>query len=306
MPASARDRSAEPPDRSVHDSLKDYGRGLAGGLLFSLPLLYTMEVWWAGFTLDPGRHLLLVGATFVLLLGYNRHAGLHPSAEWSDIVLQSIEEMGLGLLLATLVLLLLGRIGPDTLFDEIVGKVVVEAMIVAIGISVGKKQLDAPDETDVREGDPQAARRLGARGRGSGASNEDDDDWSFTAQVVMAVCGAVLFAANVAPTDEIVIIAVDSSGLRLLGLALFSMLLGGVILYFSDFRGAARHAAPDGMAGVAAGMVMTYGVALAVSAAVLWFFGRFDGLAAAAIVAETVVLGLVATIGASAGRLLLQ
>lgn len=30
-------------------SLQEYARGIAGGLIFSLPLLYTMEVWWAGF-----------------------------------------------------------------------------------------------------------------------------------------------------------------------------------------------------------------------------------------------------------------
>ncbi|HEX4668040.1 MAG TPA: DUF2391 family protein, partial [Chthoniobacterales bacterium] len=34
---------------SIGDSLREYARGIAGGLMFSLPLLYTMEVWWTGF-----------------------------------------------------------------------------------------------------------------------------------------------------------------------------------------------------------------------------------------------------------------
>ena len=54
--------------RSVLQSAREYGRGVAGGLLFSLPMLYTMEVWAAGFRLSPGRILVLASATFVLLL----------------------------------------------------------------------------------------------------------------------------------------------------------------------------------------------------------------------------------------------
>jgi hypothetical protein len=42
-------------ERPVHKSLQEYARGIAGGLLFSLPLIYTMEVWWAGFTSHPMR-----------------------------------------------------------------------------------------------------------------------------------------------------------------------------------------------------------------------------------------------------------
>jgi uncharacterized membrane protein len=39
---------------------------------------------------------------------------------------------------------------------------------------------------------------------------------------------------------------------------------------------------------------------------ILWFFGRFDRQALVICVAQTIVLGLAATLGASAGRLLLQ
>ncbi len=36
-------------------TLQEYSRGLIGGLLFGLPLLYTMEVWWTGFLAGPLR-----------------------------------------------------------------------------------------------------------------------------------------------------------------------------------------------------------------------------------------------------------
>jgi uncharacterized membrane protein len=57
---------------------------------------------------------------------------------------------------------------------------------------------------------------------------------------------------------------------------------------------------------VAVGTVVTYAVALAASAMILWFFGRFDGQAPVTWLAQTVVLGVAATLGSSAGRLLLQ
>ncbi len=57
---------------------------------------------------------------------------------------------------------------------------------------------------------------------------------------------------------------------------------------------------------VLVGTVVTYAVALAASALILGFFGRFDGAGLFTCLAQTVVLGVAATLGASAGRLLLQ
>src|SRR5215207_4903510 len=88
--------------RTVTQSLREYGRGVAGGLLFSLPLLYTMEVWWAGFTSHPFRLAAYVAATFALLLGYNYFAGLRRDSCFSEVVIDSVEELGLGILVALL------------------------------------------------------------------------------------------------------------------------------------------------------------------------------------------------------------
>ncbi len=43
-----------------------------------------------------------------------------------------------------------------------------------------------------------------------------------------------------------------------------------------------------------------------ISAAILWLYGRFDGVGAGPIAGQTVALGVASTLGASAGRLLLQ
>jgi putative integral membrane protein (TIGR02587 family) len=273
--------------RTVGESFREYGRGVAGGLLFSLPLLYTMEVWYAGFIMPPHRQLVYVLAGLVLLLGYNRFAGLHPDSTWLEVAIDSIEEMGIGLLLSAVVLLLIGRITAGQDASEVVGRIVVEAVTAAIGVSVGTAQLGTEGQ--------DTAPGLDERGRSS-----------FGGQLTLALCGAVLFAANVAPTEEIVQIGIELSGWQLAGVGLASMVLAALILYFSDFYGAHRWARAEGLVGMLRGTVITYAVALAASAGILWLFGRFDGMGTPAIVGQTVALGVASAIGASAGRLLIQ
>jgi uncharacterized membrane protein len=84
------------------------------------------------------------------------------------------------------------------------------------------------------------------------------------------------------------------------------MVVAALILYFSDFRGARRWARAEGRFAMFRGTVVTYAIGLVASAAILWVFGRFDGMGPAAIAGQTVALAVASTLGASAGRLLLQ
>lgn len=285
----ARSNYSRVREPAVSKSLREYGRGVAGGLMFSLPLLYTMEVWWAGFMAHPYRLLAYVVVTFVLLLGYNRYAGLRRDSSMKEVAIDSVEEMGIGLLLAGLVLFLVGRITLEMPANEIVGLIVVEAMTVAIGVSIGTAQLGAGGKED--EGL-----------KGSSSKNEIH----FGGQMVLAFLGAVLFAANLAPTEEIVIIGIETSWLKLVGVAVFSLLIAYLILHYSDFKGAKEFVSADHPTLILLGTVLTYAIALTAAAMILWFFGRFDDVTMYTALAQTVALGLAATLGASAGRLLLQ
>lgn len=272
---------------SPAESLREYGRGIAGGLLFSLPMLYTMEVWWTGFIASPERLLVGLAVSYALLLLFNRFAGLHEDASWKEVAIDSVEELGLGLVLSAVLLWLVGQIGAEMGVEEIAGKVLVEGLAVAIGVSVGTAHLGDDDEE-----------------AGQGMAG-DDDSGSLLRTVALGLCGAVIVAANVAPTEEIVQIAAETSLPRLLLTALFSFALGAMIVHFANFRGG-RGVEQQGAAGVLVDSVVTYAVALAASAFLLWYFGRFTDAAAPLATAEVVVLGLPAVLGASAGRLLLQ
>ena len=273
--------------RTPAQSFQEYGRGLAGALMFSLPLLFTMEVWWAGFSLDPLRLLAYVATTFALLLLYNRFAGLRRSASWLECAIDSVEEMGLGLLTATLLLWLLGLINGQMQVAEISGKIVMEAMTVAIGFSVGTAQ-------------------LGASGDDNSADDQEEENRDFFAQMAIALCGAVIFVSNTAPTEEILVIATQNSPLKLVLMIGFSLILVSLVLFFSEFRNAKFYSKRENWIFTVRGILATYAVALLASAGTLFFFGRLDGELLNAQIAQIVTASLGASLGASAGRLLLQ
>jgi putative integral membrane protein (TIGR02587 family) len=270
-------------ERTAGRSLREYARGVAGGLIFSLPLLYTQEVWHAGFDVPPGRLILFIAITFLLLLAYNRYQGLRQEDTAWEIVIDSVEELGLGLVLAAAALWMLGRVGPGETPHEIIGKITIQALTVAIGVSVGTAQLG---------GEEQAA---GAQAQPLGLFD----------QGVLALCGAVILAANIAPTDEIGILALSASPIQLALSASASLTIAALILYYISFRGSRRVPRAENLLAVGGGAAATYALALAVSAGLLYLYGRTGGLGADRLLHMAVVLGLPATLGASAGRLLL-
>lgn len=278
----SRNRHGEP---SIAESLREYGRGIGGGFLFSLPLILTMELWAAGVTVSPLRLLAGLAATFVLLCGYNAYAGLRHDTRLDEILVDSVEELGIGLALSAAILWMLGRIDGSSSLPEVIGLTLVEGLFVAVGVSVGTAQLTgATDEHQGAEGRQQ----------------------TILSEVALALCGAILVAANVAPTEEILILASEMGPLLLLAALAASLGLAATLLYFSNFRGSARFAGSRGIFGVVHGTAITSAAGLVGSAAILWFFGRFDDHSLTLNVAQCVVLGLAGTLGAAAGRLLLR
>lgn len=283
------------PPKSISISLKEYGRGITGGLLFSLPMLYTMELWWIGFISGPLPLLLYFVVGLFILMVYNHYVGLRSDHSLWEGLVESIEEMGLAILLTFFILWVTQRITPQMSIDEISGKIIVEAVTVAIGISVGKSQLGSNNEDD-------------------GSDDEDDKDEignldgaHILRTINISLCGAILIASNIAPTEEIVVIALEAPVIKLLIIALLSIGIGGAVLYHINFTGAKKWVAqPTNKWDVFSGTIIMYAVSLTASAFMLWFFGRFEDASLYAKVAETVVLGFPAALGASAGRLLIQ
>lgn len=285
-------------NKPIKESLAEYAQGVIGGLLFSFPLLYTMEIWYAGFLAQPYQLIVMMLATFLLLLGYNRFAGMHPGTSWKNVVIDSFEEMGLGLVMSFCILWMLNRIQPgENSLHEIMGKVITEAMFVSIGVSIGTAQLGSSAKEENREEDkgPSEAEKKGKERR-SGK----------VALVVLALCGSILVGGSVAPTEEVLLIAIEAKPHHLLLIALTSLVLSLVVCYFSNFKGIDRPDGQPSLYDIVFETCLTYCTALIASTFVIWYFFGFSDTAFWNILAQCVVLGLIASLGASAGRLLIK
>lgn len=282
----------------VVKSLQEYARGIIGGFLFSLPILYTMEVWWRGMVIGPSVQVVFLVITFILLLGYNRYAGLREDASWKEVIIDSVEEIGIGLMLATFFLWIIGVLDFRTMeLPRIISMVVVETMTVAIGVSVGTAQLG---DTGEEEGSGMAAVD----------SNRamDMKTTPLPEQMILSLCASVLFAANIAPTEEVLQIAVAINPLKALLLCMVSILFSGVVLFFIAFKGSEGLQVHQeaGWKEIVPLTFMTYNVALISSAGALALFGQFEGVSFEIAVYQTVALGVASSLGATAGRLLLK
>ena len=115
--------------------------------------------------------------------------------------------------------------------------------------------------------------------------------------------GALFLAFNVAPTEEMIVIAYMMSPAHALALIALSLLLLHVLVYSVGFAG--QHSAGD--SGFARAFftytIPGYGIALLVSLYVLWTFGRTDGVDLTNVVSTAVVLSFPAAIGAAIARL---
>ncbi|WP_298456876.1 TIGR02587 family membrane protein [uncultured Cellulomonas sp.] len=255
------------------------GRAFGGALLFALPLFMTMEMWQLGAGMGRGRLVLLCLLTVVLTYVLERHLGLRgdEGARPLASVVDTAIALAAGVAAAAVVLALLAVLTPISTMEETVAVVALCGLPATIGASFARSQLGSQ----------------GHRRRGDG----------YRRELFLMAAGATVFAANVAPTEEIVLLAGRMEPVRTLGLVGLELVLMHVFVYAVDFKG--------GSSGRGFGRVFLlytvvgYVLACAVSAYLLWSFGRFDGMGLGAVLMKTVVLALPASIGAAAARLIL-
>ncbi|MBW3572485.1 MAG: TIGR02587 family membrane protein [Gemmatimonadetes bacterium] len=260
-------------------------RAFGGAVFFSLPLLMTMEMWWLGFYLDRTRLLIFMVAMLPMLVALDHYSGFQETTSWGEDVVDGIIAYGVGLVTSLVVLLLFGIVNLEQPLREAVGKVAIQSVPAGIGAVLANSQLAGEGHGDQE----QRKRRAG-----------------YGAEVFFMVAGALFLAFNVAPTEEMVLIAFIMTPWHAVALVLASLVMVHAFVYSSGFRGTPP--APKGTPGWSLFLrfsVVGYAAALLVSAYVLWTFGRFEDGALTAYVMMTVVLGFPAALGAAGARLIL-
>ena len=263
----------------------EYGTGLAraagGALLFSFPLLMTMEMWQLGFSTERERLLLFLLLALPFLLGLSYFVGFEPTFRLKDEVLDALAGFAVGFLVVSAILWLFNELSAETPLAEGVGKTALVAVPAAMGALLAGKSL----------GDANRATR-------------EERNAGYLGHLFIMVAGALFLAFNVAPTEEVSLIAFKMTPLHALPLIGVSIGILHLFVYRLGFPGEnMRRGADHPLHVFFVYSVVGYALALLISAYALWTFGRFDGAALYEQVMMTVVLAFPAALGAATARL---
>ena len=257
----------------------DFMRGVSGGVILGLPLVYTQEVWLHGATLPVLEILGLLVVSFGLNLTLSRYVGFERGRTHRPVE-DAIVGFGCSFLLAAALLFLLDRIDPSMPAYNVLGVIALTSIPTSLGFALGNA--------------------LAPEAGGEGA----DEMKGHGGDLLAAAAGAVVLSLNIAPTEEPVLIAYQLDPWRLIAIVVVSVALSFLIVFYAEFGGRqGRAASPGAVHSPAVETTLAYLVAFVVAALLLASFGELEAVNGTSL-GEVVVLAFPASMGAALGRLL--
>ena len=263
-------------------------RAFSGAFLFGIPLLYTMEMWWLGDTATPGHVLLTLTITLVANFGLVTAAGFKEERSRFSRIEQTMDAVAVGAVGSAIVLLTLNQLNPDQSPLAMLGKIVIQALPLSIGASLANIVFG---EDRGREGEDEGSRM---------------SRWwqALLNDLGATAIGAAFIASNVAPTEEIPMLAARMEYWHLLALIGLTLITGYVIVFASGFDPAAKRDREHLFQHPATETTLSYLVSLMVAFGALALMKQIGpDHPPAFILTQTLVLGLPAMIGGAAGRI---
>ncbi|MBY3136961.1 MULTISPECIES: TIGR02587 family membrane protein [Rhizobium] len=269
-------------------------RGIAGALLFALPMFMTMEMWELGFYMDRSRLFLLLIVNIPLLVILSDRVGFERTWTWRQAIRDASIAYGLGILGSALILIVMGVLKHDQSPHEITGMIAIQAIPASIGAMLGRSQLggQSDDGDDAKENDSDHP--------------VDERETSYAGELFLMVVGALFLSLNVAPTEEMVLLSYKMTPWHGLIMIAASLAVMHGFVYALSFKGS--HDLTEGKPGWHAFVRFTlpgYVIAGLISAYCLWTFHRADDIGSTQVLMAVVVLSFPAAIGAAAARLIL-
>ncbi len=262
----------------------DAARAFAGALIFGLPMMMTMEMWWLGFYMEPLRLALLLLLMLPLLVRLSRYSGIRRTASIWDDVADALVAVAIAAVAAGVILWIFGVIGADMPLREIVGKIAVQTFPGSVGAMLARSQFGAESQEE----------------------KDENAGESYEGELFVMMVGALFLSLNVAPTEEMAVIAQSMHVWQDLALLLLTVFLMHGFVYAFEFGGTHQRQEHETFWGVFARYtVVGYALVLAISLSVLWTFGQTDGTALRETVSMAIVLSFPGAIGAAAARLIL-
>lgn len=261
--------------------LTGLGRGVAGALFLALPMLMTMEMWYLGFYMARERLLLLLLVNFPLLVLLAHRIGFEQTFTWREALRDATIAYGIGIVTSVVVLTALGLLRGDMPTSELVGKVALQSVPASIGAMLGRSQLGHDDD-------------------------EDDKETPYHGELLMMAAGALFLSLNIAPTDEMMVLAYKMTIWHALIVAVLSVALMHGFVYAVSFIGGHELSPKTPWWHAFVRFTLPgYVIALSISVFALWIFERLGDSSAVEIMLSVVVLGFPASLGAAAARLIL-
>jgi putative integral membrane protein (TIGR02587 family) len=213
-----------------------------------------------------------------------------------EAAIDTVEAMAIGFVCSAFMLWLLQEITPETSLKESLGKVVFEGLPFTLGVALANQVLQEGNQDN------------------SIATTQKDNDISkhkqnglhaTFADLGATLIGAIVIAFNIAPTDEVPMLAAAISPPWLLALMAASLVISYAIVFQAGFSDQQKRRQQKGIfQRPLSETTISYLVSLLASVVMLFFFQKVTFADTWMMWLEhTLVLGLPATIGGAAGRL---
>lgn len=267
------------------DEARAFIRAISGAYIFGIPLLFTMEMWWIGEYVDRWKILAFFTLAFAANFGLSWVSGFRRDSTLLGNVEEAIESVAVGIVAASVMLLVLDRITWGVPLNSIVGMVMIQAVPLSIGSAVANEVFGRPGD---RRGENNGGDQLPA--------------WKeLLSDVGATAIGGVFIGFSIAPTEEIPMLASRLDYPHLLAVVGFTLLISYAIVFASGFdqprpSGPFQHPISE--------TALAYVVSLLVALVALYLFGQIDfSEPLRSLAAQIIVLGVPATVGGAAGRL---
>ena len=123
------------------------GRAFGGALIFSLPMLMTMEMWSLGFSMQPWKLALLLLVTIPLLIGLSHYMGFEDTLGFKDDALDTFVALAVGFFTAAVSLALFSVIDTKMSAEEILGKISIQAVPGSIGAMFAQSEFGGNEKS---------------------------------------------------------------------------------------------------------------------------------------------------------------
>lgn len=260
---------------------RSVGRAIGGAVVFCLPLMMTMEMWWLSYYIPPFRLICLLALSLPLFYGVSRIIGFTGNSGVVDNIIDVLVAYAFGFIISAFCLLLFNTISFTTPVYLSLTAITLQAIPAALGALLARSAL--------------GSRKHNAR-----------NAKSISAQMIIMAVGALFLGLNVSPTEEIVLIARQMThwhSFLLFLTTLFIMLMFSVgCSYIASEK---NKTIPQVIYAYARFCGSSFLVSLFVTLFLLWVFEQFQMMAPADLLAIVVVLLFPTGIGAAAAKIII-